>query len=451
MPARTVVNTVFLFLFLFLFSVSSSNAGSEWKYVAPMPNGRYGHDAALGHDGKIYVMGGAVYNYKLGRKYNNGEFSNLVYDPVKNIWKVLNPVPGIIKSPNEYIYYDTTEKYWIAVKTIKEFPGCYKACWPKKQIDRIIQIAPEKLRNTNFHRQGDGAAIAIGKDGRIYWTGGKGWWMGHGENIVLPYDPVKMKWPKTVPKIVNRTITSHRVKTVHQTGIPPMLERRFDHEAVALPDGRIFVLGGYHEILKKNRANQLTGAGVTEFLSSIECYDPFKNIWEFKMPMTGKRVLFAAVLGRDNKIYIFGGGDKSEKMTGKRPVYNTTEVYDPETNTWEYRAPMPEPRFTAAGALGADGRIYIMGGSLGQSDSPPLRDVFIYDPVADTWEKGPSMQLPRSDLAGVSTPDGKIYAIGGTDVGAYKFKHAINYFLTKNKLYDGKVQETVEMLDTAIR
>jgi len=438
-------------MFFFMFSVDC--IGAEWKYVAPMPNGRYGHDVALGHDGKIYVMGGAVYNYKLIRKYNNGEFSNLVYDPVKNIWKVLEPVPGIINSPDKYNYYDINEKSWIAVKTIKEFPGCYRAFWPKKQIDRIIQIPPEKLRNTNFHRQGDGAAIAVGKDGRIYWTGGKGWWMGHGENIVLPYDPVKMKWPETIRKFVEQTSISCRVKTVHLAGIPPMLERRFDHEAVSLPDGRIFVLGGYHEILKKNRANQLTGAGVTEFLNSIECYDPLKNTWEFKMPMSRRRILFAAVLGRDNKIYIFGGGDKSDKTTGKRLVYNTTEVYDPETDTWGYLAPMPEPRFSVSGALGADGRIYIMGGSQGQRGSPPLKDVFIYDPVADTWEKGPSMQLPRSTLAAVSTPDGKIYAIGGTDAGAYKFKHAINYFLTKDKdkLYDGKVQETVEMLDTAIK
>lgn len=93
-----------------------------------------------------------------------------------------------------------------------------------------------------------------------------------------------------------------------------------------------------------------------------------------------------------------------------------------------------------------------MGGSLGQWGSPPLNDVFIYDPVTDTWEKGPSMQLPRSTLAAVSTPDGKIYAIGGTDAGAYKIKQTINEFFTikdKHKLYDGKVQETVEMLDTA--
>ena len=106
MTVKTIINTIFLFFFIF----TADCIGAKWKYVAPMPNGRYGHDVALGHDGKIYVMGGAFIDYKLMRKYNNGEFSNLVYDPVKNIWKVLEPVPGKIKSPNEYSYYDTTEK-----------------------------------------------------------------------------------------------------------------------------------------------------------------------------------------------------------------------------------------------------------------------------------------------------------------------------------------------------
>ncbi|HDS16194.1 MAG TPA: hypothetical protein ENN66_06210 [Proteobacteria bacterium] len=77
-------------------------------------------------------------------------------------------------------------------------------------------------------------------------------------------------------------------------------------------------------------------------------------------------------------------------------------------------------------------------------------DVFIYDPVADTWEEGPSLNLPRSTLAAVSTPDGKIYAIGGTNAGAYSStKSLINAFLSQEKEhYTGRVQDTVEVLDT---
>ena len=448
MTTKTIISTLFLFFFIF----SACSAYADWKYVTPMPNSRYGHDAALGNDGKIYVMGGGVYDHNLISKCNNGLFSSLVYDPAKNIWKFLEPVPGKVETNNNYYYYDSAEKTWIGVKTIKDRTGYYKASWPKKQIGRIIQITPEKLRNTDFHRQGDGTAIAVAKDGRIYWTGGKGWWMGAGENIVLPYDPVKMEWPKTIQKKVDQTIGSYRVKTIHLTDIPPMNDRRIDHEAIALPDGKIFVMGGYYEIIKKDRDNQFSGTGKLEVLDSVECYDPLKNTWEFKKPMFKKRFLFAAVLGKNNKIYIFGGGNQYDRIKRKRDIYNTTEVYDPKTDTWEYRAPMPEPRFSISGALGVDGRIYIMGGSIGQMGSPPLKSVFIYDPVANTWEKGPSMQLPRSTLAAVSTPDGKIYAIGGTDAGAYKLKAAINDFLPYNKqLYSGEVQDTVEMLDTAIK
>ena len=90
---------------------------------------------------------------------------------------------------------------------------------------------------------------------------------------------------------------------------------------------------------------------------------------------------------------------------------------------------------------------YILGGS-SEDKGPPLKSVIIYDSINDTWKKGPSMNIPRSTLAAVATPDGKIYAIGGTDVGAYETKQKINFFLpSKAELYTGKVQDTVEVLD----
>ena len=90
-----------------------------------------------------------------------------------------------------------------------------------------------------------------------------------------------------------------------------------------------------------------------------------------------------------------------------------------------------------------------MGGSSSYDDNgPPLRDVLIYDSVKDTWKKGPKMKLPRGSLSAVATPDGKIYAIGGTDVGAYKKREALNELLPRKKeVYTGKVQDTVEVRD----
>jgi hypothetical protein len=58
------------------------------------------------------------------------------------------------------------------------------------------------------------------------------------------------------------------------------------------------------------------------------------------------------------------------------------------------------------------------------------------------------MNYPRSTLAAVATPDAKIYAIGGTDVEAYKGLETLNFFLPENVEFStGRVQDTVEVLD----
>ena len=58
------------------------------------------------------------------------------------------------------------------------------------------------------------------------------------------------------------------------------------------------------------------------------------------------------------------------------------------------------------------------------------------------------MRKHRALFAAVSTPDGKIYAIGGTDVGAHEGNRTLNIFLPKSAELDtGQVQKTVEVLD----
>jgi N-acetylneuraminic acid mutarotase len=431
---------IILFCFVLL-AVMPIWVYAGWQYVAPMPNQRYGHDATLGQDGRVYVMGGMAINDSLLRKYNNGRYSNLVYDPTKDAWKVLEPVPGWIHT-NYFSTYDPEKDQWDDVKAIPSNTDHYIVLAPLKRKGQVIKIPPERLRKTDCQRQGDGVAIVTGKDGRIYWIGGQGSWMGHGEDIVLEYDPVQSRWTEASPKRVYYSAHAWRERTVFKARIPPMNERRIDHAAAITRDGKIFVMGGRREELVNKLRDEWVGTGKIEVTNTVECYDPRKNKWEYKKPMTTERFLFAAVVGPDDRVYTFGGMEGYFTKT-----LDTTEVYDPETDTWAARKPMPEPRYANAAALGADGKIYVMGGSAGEK-SPPVRDVFVYDPINDTWQKGPSMNLPRSTLAAVSTPDGKIYAIGGTDVGAYKNRERLNFLLPKGKeLYDGRIQDTVEVLD----
>ena len=81
--------------------------------------------------------------------------------------------------------------------------------------------------------------------------------------------------------------------------------------------------------------------------------------------------------------------------------------YDPATDTWKELAPLPRAEGSPA-AVVVDGKIYVIGGRSGSSD---FGDVYIYDPLTDTWSIGPSIE-PRG-TAGVVAYCGGIYLFGG--------------------------------------
>jgi fimbrial isopeptide formation D2 family protein len=116
----------------------------------------------------------------------------------------------------------------------------------------------------------------------------------------------------------------------------------------------------------------------------------------------------AAVNG---KIYAIGG----EPNTGGD--YSIVEEYDPTTNTWTPKTPMPTPRTSLTSSVVND-KIYVIGGF-------NLSTVEEYDPSTDTWtncgDPAPGnicapMPTGRSALTS-SAVNGKIYAIGGTSGG----------------------------------
>jgi N-acetylneuraminic acid mutarotase len=110
----------------------------------------------------------------------------------------------------------------------------------------------------------------------------------------------------------------------------------------------------------------------------------------------------------DGKIYIIGGN-----ATSSSAPLNVVEVYDPATDTWETKTPMPTPR-SQVSACTFNGKIYVIGGSSGPSSWTPVSTVYIYDPATDTWSTGADMPSPRTELSLISVQN-KIYAIGGID------------------------------------
>jgi N-acetylneuraminic acid mutarotase len=142
-------------------------------------------------------------------------------------------------------------------------------------------------------------------------------------------------------------------------------------------------------------------------LSTVEEYDPETNTWTTKSPMPTARQAFSASVV-NGKIYAIGGGDVS--------ALPTVEEYDPVNDNWNTtKTDMPTARFDHS-AIVLDGKIYLIGGS----DSHPqtgnaILTVDIYDPASDTWTQNVDT-IPERIAAGFAIlVDGKIYAFGGYD------------------------------------
>ena len=139
--------------------------------------------------------------------------------------------------------------------------------------------------------------------------------------------------------------------------------------------------------------------------STVEEYDPMTDAWTTRSPMPTARWLFSTAVV-DGRIYAVGG-------TGGWPTsaFRTVEEYDPMTDTWTTRSPMPTAR-TAFSTAVVDGKIYAVGGMLPTSVGHGSRVVEMYDPATDSWISKASMNAGRYSL-GACVVNGKIYAMGG--------------------------------------
>lgn len=136
--------------------------------------------------------------------------------------------------------------------------------------------------------------------------------------------------------------------------------------------------------------------------------------WATVAPMPTARERLAATTGPDGRIYALGG--ETSDRTGSH-VLSTVEAYAPETNTWAELAPMPTARDELAAVTGPDGRIYAIGGFAFPEQS--LDTVEAYAPSTNTWSSVAPMPNLRGPVAATVGPDGRIYVTSGATMDAY--------------------------------
>lgn len=104
----------------------------------------------------------------------------------------------------------------------------------------------------------------------------------------------------------------------------------------------------------------------------------------------------------DNRMYMVGGFKAGAVYSDRLDVYN------PETDSWHTRSPLPIPLKQPA-AVALDGKLYVFGG---MNNSGISKRAFMYHPRIDRWEEIAPLPTPRFGLSAAAV-EGKIYTFGG--------------------------------------
>jgi len=143
-----------------------------------------------------------------------------------------------------------------------------------------------------------------------------------------------------------------------------------------------------------------TGAGGAPVLA-LERFDG--AAWHDEGVIPGPGLNAPAAVALDGKIYLIGGFVTDTNLPSAGVL-----VYDIKAHAWSEAAPLPAPRGGHA-AVVRDGRIHVLGG--GNSERT-LADHDVFDPARNAWTS--LAPLPRSEGSPAAVVfDGNVYAIGG--------------------------------------
>jgi N-acetylneuraminic acid mutarotase len=171
---------------------------------------------------------------------------------------------------------------------------------------------------------------------------------------------------------------------------------------VATVNNKIYAIGGYSGSV----------------LRTVEEYDPSTDTWTLMADMpTPRRQLI--VVAANNKIYAIGGVHFTSDPNSLVYSYSTEE-YDPFTNTWASKAPMPTGGGTVNSVLGnrfiggavANGKIYVAAHS--NNGLVPLTHTLEYDPPSNIWTSKTQPPFSYTRYA-VASHNNTVYAL--SDLG----------------------------------
>ena len=177
------------------------------------------------------------------------------------------------------------------------------------------------------------------------------------------------------------------------------LDRRGNHTATLLQDGRVLVVGGARE-----RDNTL------EAYDTAELYDPLRDRWSQASPLAAPRAFHTATLLDDGRVLVVGGGALGE------PPLAGTEIYDSATNRWTAAGRLAVPRVAHTATLQPSGRVLVVGGTARGGSAIP--DAEVYIPAENRWVTIAPMRGRRFGHTATLLADRRTLVVGGTEEGS---------------------------------
>jgi N-acetylneuraminic acid mutarotase len=177
-------------------------------------------------------------------------------------------------------------------------------------------------------------------------------------------------------------------------------------------DGVTGVINGKLYVLTGCADDDACDVGGADPLVALYRYNPATNLWtRLATPAHTHALGTGGVIG--GKFYVVGGfanpGSFSRRL----------EVYDPATNAWTTKAPLNHERWQAAGTA-AGGKLYLISGNgrTAEGFSEVVPTVSVYDPATNTWTNKAPIPTRRFDVAAAAVrlnPNGqvRVEVVGG--------------------------------------
>lgn len=139
------------------------------------------------------------------------------------------------------------------------------------------------------------------------------------------------------------------------------------------------------------------------YYSANNVYDPSTDNWTARTPIPNgvsidSAIVYQNVIAYQNKIYFIGA--------------NNTEVYDPSTDSWEAKTSMPTSITGSANLV--NGQIYVISGYNYPNANQLMGINEVYNIENDSWTTKTSIPYPVSAYAS-TVCDNRIYILGGQD------------------------------------